>query len=227
MQYLPTSTDFEPIVEDGISSSEIQSYEQYSRQEIPRLFRSALEAAANEEAVVIEGRLRDRLVDIIRLCQDRAFANFSNYRLSNAPSTAISEPYIDPMASQMVEEATLLPASVSLEPPSSRAVTTLEDDLMHEWDVFDFGMQYEGNDQLISSSTSLESSSRETGHNESSDSAYLDDHSAMNEPSSLDSPEMFEIETSTRPPPQIEPQSQTGSYYDELAPLDHTPSVTK
>ena len=165
--------------------------------------------------MIIEGRLRDRLVDIIRLCQDRAFANYSNYRLSNAPSTAIYEPYIEPIVSQTVEEATLLPSSAFLEPLSPRTVTTLEDDLMHEWDVFDFGMQYEGNDQLISGSTSLESSSRETGHNESSDSAYLGDHSAMNEPSSLDTPEMFEIETSTRPHPQIEPQSQMGSYDEQ------------
>lgn len=139
LEYTPLNImwkDFEPIVEDGdsISSSEIERYEQYSRQEIPRLFRSALEAAANEEAVIIEGRLRDRLVDIIRLCQDQAFANYSNYRLSNASSTAIPEPYIEPMVSQTVEEATLLPSSVFLEPPSPRAVRTLENDLMHEWD---------------------------------------------------------------------------------------------
>ncbi|KIM97410.1 hypothetical protein OIDMADRAFT_20555 [Oidiodendron maius Zn] len=37
----------------------------------------------------------------------------------------------------------------------------------------------------------------------------------MNEPSSLDTPEMFEIETSTWPHPQIEPQSQMGSHHHE------------
>ncbi|EHK98534.1 hypothetical protein M7I_5618 [Glarea lozoyensis 74030] len=52
-------------------SHDLSNYEEYSRTELPRIFRSALEESIAREAQPIEERLRSQLVGLIRECQDR------------------------------------------------------------------------------------------------------------------------------------------------------------
>ncbi|KAH8747438.1 hypothetical protein F5882DRAFT_265966, partial [Hyaloscypha sp. PMI_1271] len=61
-------------------SEELTSYEEYSRRELPRLFRDALEAAIADEAQPIEERLRSQLVGMIQDCQDRVFSAYRSRR---------------------------------------------------------------------------------------------------------------------------------------------------
>lgn len=75
---LTISLDFEPVQEEAESPDcrELANYEEYSRRELPHFFRSALEAAVNDEAQPIEERLKSRLVEMIRDCQDRVFSTY-------------------------------------------------------------------------------------------------------------------------------------------------------
>jgi hypothetical protein len=80
--------DFEAIRDDIIrspESEELASYEEYSRRELPRFFRSALEAAIADEAQPLEERLRSRLVGMIQDCQDRVFSAYKSRRGSGSP----------------------------------------------------------------------------------------------------------------------------------------------
>ena len=52
---------------------------------MPRYFRSALEAAINDEAQPIEERLRTQLVDMIRECQDRVFSSYRSRTAALSP----------------------------------------------------------------------------------------------------------------------------------------------
>jgi hypothetical protein len=87
--------DFEAIQDDIIrspDSEELANYEEYSRRELPRFFRSALEAAIADEAQPIEERLRSRLVGMIQDCQDRVFSTYKSRRGSGTPpSNAVVE----------------------------------------------------------------------------------------------------------------------------------------
>jgi hypothetical protein len=82
--------DFETIHDDIIrspESEELASYEEYSRRELPRFFRNALEAAIADEAQPLEERLRSRLVGMIQDCQDRVFSAYKSRRGSGSPSS--------------------------------------------------------------------------------------------------------------------------------------------
>jgi hypothetical protein len=82
--------DFEAIQDDIIRSSdseELANYEEYSRRELPRFFRSALEAAIADETEPIGERLRSRLVGMVRDCQDRVFSTYKSRRGSSSPSS--------------------------------------------------------------------------------------------------------------------------------------------
>jgi hypothetical protein len=82
--------DFEPIEDDSAlspDSRELAQFEEFSRQELPRFFRTALEAAVNEESQLIEERLKSRLVDMIRDCQDRVLSTYKSKFASS--STAL------------------------------------------------------------------------------------------------------------------------------------------
>lgn len=79
--------DFEPIQEESDLAVECQAlanYEDYSRQELPRLFRSVLETAIDNQAQPIEEQMRQQLTSMIQSCQDRIFADFKALLLRNS-----------------------------------------------------------------------------------------------------------------------------------------------
>ena len=79
--------DFEPIQEESDLAVECQAlanYEDYSRQELPRLFRSVLETAIDNQAQPIEEQMRQQLTSMIRSCQDRIFADYKALLLRNS-----------------------------------------------------------------------------------------------------------------------------------------------
>jgi len=65
-------------------------YEEYSRRELPRLFRNALETVVSEETQNLEERLRDELVNMIQDCQDRVLSNYRSLN-TNGRSTEAGE----------------------------------------------------------------------------------------------------------------------------------------
>jgi hypothetical protein len=99
---LITLIDFEPIQEESMASPDSQqlsNYEEFSRQELPRFFRAALEEAIDKNTQPIEEKLKSHLVDMIRDCQDRVF---STYRLrfpSNATATPAASMLLNPRLS--------------------------------------------------------------------------------------------------------------------------------
>jgi len=91
-------SDFEPVQEDITSSPdsrELANYEEYSRQELPRFFRRELEAAVNDETQPIEDRLKSRLVEMIRDCQDRVFTAYRTRLNSSRAATQICTQNLD------------------------------------------------------------------------------------------------------------------------------------
>ncbi|KAH8589251.1 hypothetical protein B0O99DRAFT_725623 [Bisporella sp. PMI_857] len=91
------SAFFEPVQDTvGVQSpdsEELANYEEYSRRELPRIFRSALEAAVNDEAQAIEGQLRTQLVEMIQDCQARVFSSFrSKLTITNEGPTSLTTP---------------------------------------------------------------------------------------------------------------------------------------
>ncbi|PVH71681.1 hypothetical protein DL98DRAFT_520946 [Cadophora sp. DSE1049] len=71
------------------NTTDLTSYEEFSRQELPRLFRGALETAIASEKQLAEDRLRNRLVSMIQECQDRVF---SLYRSQHEDGIGMSSP---------------------------------------------------------------------------------------------------------------------------------------
>lgn len=164
---LINSIDFEPILDDTTSSLEFESYEQYSRQEIPRLFRRALEAVVNEQAIVIEEQLRDQLVGIIQQCQDRAFLNYLNHLSGNASSAVVSEHHARPVVTAVSHQSTTQPLYSNTEVLPSGAITMPEDHPVYELDVLDDTIGYDDGSQLISDLMTLESYTGLTPESES------------------------------------------------------------
>ncbi|CAG8978418.1 hypothetical protein HYALB_00013107 [Hymenoscyphus albidus] len=93
--YFEAATDY---IQRSPGSVELSSYEEYSRQELPRIFRRALEAAVGEQALPIENVLRNRLVEMIQECQNHVF---TAYRSRQAASSATVDlaPAIDSLFS--------------------------------------------------------------------------------------------------------------------------------
>jgi hypothetical protein len=86
-------TDFEPVQEDvdKLPDNELSLYEEYSRRELPRIFRGAIENIVNEGTSQLEEQLRSQLTSIIRECQDQMF---SNYRQQNPSTNVLREPVL-------------------------------------------------------------------------------------------------------------------------------------
>lgn len=94
--------DFEAVQEDTAlspDSRELADYEEYCRRELPKDFRAALGEIIHNESQPMEESIRNRLLDIVRDCQDRVF---SRYRSSAGRATAT--PSINPASpdSQMI-----------------------------------------------------------------------------------------------------------------------------
>lgn len=84
-----TAADFETAQDDitrSPNSEELNSYEEYTRRELPRFFRDALEAAIADETQPIEDRLKSHLVGMIHDCQDKVFSAYRSRRTADTPS---------------------------------------------------------------------------------------------------------------------------------------------
>ncbi|KAF4614326.1 hypothetical protein G7Y89_g15411 [Cudoniella acicularis] len=88
MEDIP-SPYFQAVQDESVQSpdsTELSNYEDYSRQQLPRYFRDALQAIVAEEAQPIEERLKSRLVDLIQDCQERVFSTYRDrLRVNSSP----------------------------------------------------------------------------------------------------------------------------------------------
>lgn len=77
---------------------ELSNYEEFSRQELPQVFRRALESAVNEQSQPIEDGLRNQLVNIIQECQSQVFSLYRTQNTSNM-GDSISDAVLKPESS--------------------------------------------------------------------------------------------------------------------------------
>jgi hypothetical protein len=94
-QMLPCSSyllDFEAIQEENFVSPEnreLADFQEYSRQELPRIFRIVLETAVNDKAQPIEEELRQELPYMIQTCLDRLFSSYGALRSGSRESESL------------------------------------------------------------------------------------------------------------------------------------------
>ena len=150
--------------------------------------------------MIIEARLRDRLVDIIRLCLDQAFSNYLYHRSSSAPGVARPEPDTEPTASPIPPQSTSLPSSVGIALPSSIGPEDYPNDGS---DTLDQPLRSGNNSRIILASTPLQRRPRDARQNELSDSGYISTGSSFQDTSAIS-----DIEMPSRPLPGIETRSQ-------------------
>lgn len=99
--------DFEPVQENAPQSPdsrELADYEEYSRQELPRVFRSYLEDAVNNQTQHLEESIRSQLVSIVQDCQARMFSAYrskvANKDKKPTPDSTAIEACVTPPVSQ-------------------------------------------------------------------------------------------------------------------------------
>jgi hypothetical protein len=103
-----TVPDFEPVQENAQSpdSRALADFEAFSRQQLPRYFRSYLEEAVNNETQHLEEHIRSHLVTIVRDCQDRMFSAYrskstkTNNNATQTPSSTYDDSIATPPSSQ-------------------------------------------------------------------------------------------------------------------------------
>ena len=76
-------------------SRQLADYEEYSRRELPRIFRATLEEIIQTQSQPIEESIRNQLTNIIQDCQDRVFAGYrsSAGRAAASPSRNSTSPH--------------------------------------------------------------------------------------------------------------------------------------
>jgi hypothetical protein len=92
-------------------SRELADYEEYSRQELPRAFRSYLEDAVNNETQHLEEHIRSQLVSIVQDCQARTFSAYKS-KVANkggkpTPESAAIDACVTPSSSEGPSEEAL------------------------------------------------------------------------------------------------------------------------
>lgn len=123
--------DFEPVQENRAqspNSQELASYEAFSRQELPRVFRRCLEAAVSEETDLLEEKFRSRLVDMIKDCQDQVLVNYQS-KIAAREATAIN---LGAQPMTMIDGAPQISSTTSLadffqQPPQQRIQYSVPD----------------------------------------------------------------------------------------------------
>ena len=70
------------------TSSDLESFEQYLKEELPKTVRRALEARVDQAVNPVEETLRDQIVDIVRDCQTQLFEDYRTSRTGMASPAA-------------------------------------------------------------------------------------------------------------------------------------------
>jgi hypothetical protein len=71
MYITDSAADFERIQDNAAASPESPSFEDYTRRELPRLFRTYLDRTVNRRLQSLDGDLKGELVNMIRDCQEQ------------------------------------------------------------------------------------------------------------------------------------------------------------
>jgi hypothetical protein len=68
--------EYQPCTGQTAEPSNVVRFQEFSRLELPRLVRRTLEAVVEQEAQPLEGKLKERLVDIVKECQNQLLSMF-------------------------------------------------------------------------------------------------------------------------------------------------------
>jgi hypothetical protein len=192
--------DFESPQDDASQSpvsQELASYEEYSRQELPRVFRRFLEAAVTQQTQPIGDLLRSQLVNMIRESQDQVF---STYRARPAWNTSGSN---QTGADTSTSPQPHFPISSSKDQRFSDSLDG-EDQSTAMLENFFQSPPYQDNDDLGWDSTMSQRSSEVAAQNASSDSGYISNLSFLNASSSFNTYELTSNGTPTASAPEHE-----------------------
>jgi hypothetical protein len=193
---------FEPVQDEAIQSPasfELSNYEEFSRQELPRVFRGALEAVINTAAQPLEEQLRSQLVSMIQECQDRVF---SSYRSRNSSSPAVSR-----MALAQPHSIPALITTSSL-PADLGNLRTLPEERSE--DILDSLYQrppYQSQSLSNPDFHDRQQAPKPTRRDETSESGYVSDFSALNAPASTSQDTGIDL-TISNSSSGIQPQSK-------------------
>lgn len=78
---------FEPVeetVESNPDAQKLADFEEYRRNQLPRMLWAALEEVVHKEMEPVEERLRTQLMGVIRDCQDQVFSMYESKLDSNS-----------------------------------------------------------------------------------------------------------------------------------------------
>jgi hypothetical protein len=171
----PFNPVFEPVQDEAVQSPasfELSNYEEFSRQELPRVFRGALEAVINTAAQPLEEQLRSQLVSMIQECQDRVF---SSYRTRNSSSPAVSRTALAEPSS-FSSRITTSSARADLVNPSTLPEDRPEDILDSLYQRLPYQSQSLSNPDFHAQQQAQKPARRD----ETSESGYVSDFSALN-----------------------------------------------
>ena len=213
-------TAFEPVQDEAIQSPasfELSNYEEYSRHELPRVFRSALETVINNAAQPLEEQVRSQLVSMIQECQDLVF---STYRNLNSSSPGLSGIEGDPSISSVPIPSSSIPGG--LQNPNRLLEEGRESILENLYQRPPYQSQTLSNPdiQLLVQQQAPKSARQ----NESSESGYVSDFSAPNAPGILNNNPSTDLTTASRS--GVGSQSQPTSDYAETYDSSTQPSMS-
>ena len=212
---LTVGIDFESIQDDAaktLGSTELSNYEEYSRQELPRVFRGALEAAVNEQAQPIEDGLRNQLVNMIQECQNYVF---TTYRSRLTSDLSISSWHGTNSDSALALNS---PAPMGTE-GMNWSFSDEHEELVEMLQTFYQEPPYQTNPQsTLGFNTAPENVTNIAGQNLPSDSGYTSELSVLFSSNPRDS-ETSTIGTSLVSSSQVQQPAEFGAFGENQSPL--------
>lgn len=87
--------EYQPCIGQAAETSNITSFQEFSRLELPRLVRRTLEVVVEQEAQPFEDKLKERLVDIVKECQAQLVSTFQGITLGRGQIDPSSGPAVN------------------------------------------------------------------------------------------------------------------------------------
>jgi hypothetical protein len=81
--------EYQPCTGQTAEPSNVARFQEFSRLELPRLVRRTLEAVVEQEAQPLQDKMKERLVDIVKECQNRLLSMFQTVSGSSGESVVL------------------------------------------------------------------------------------------------------------------------------------------
>jgi len=103
--------EYQPCTGQSAEPSSVARFQEFSRLELPRLVRRTLEAVVEQEAQPLEDKMKERLVDIVKECQNQLLSMFQTISRStidpaSALHTAVPAPTVNLQSAENLQWTT-------------------------------------------------------------------------------------------------------------------------